>query len=44
MARRKRDAYGNILAQGFTTASAGAPDRGDFNAELSFTPASVEKG
>jgi germination protein M len=39
-----RDANGNILAQGSTMATAGAPDRGDFEAQLSFTPASVGKG
>ncbi len=41
---RLRDADGNILAQGSTMAAAGAPERGDFEAQLSFTPASVGKG
>ncbi len=41
---RLRDADGNILAQGSTMATAGAPDRGDFEAQLSFTPTSVGKG
>jgi len=41
---RLKDANGNILAQGYTTAAAGAPDRGDFNAELSYATASAGKG
>ncbi len=41
---RLKDADGKILAQGFATALAGAPDRGDFEAELKFTPSSAGKG
>jgi len=41
---RLKDANGNILAQGSTMAAAGAPDRGDFEAELSFTPVTAGKG
>jgi hypothetical protein len=41
---RLKDANGNILSQGFTQATAGAPDRGDFTAELDFTPAAAGKG
>ncbi len=33
-----KDADGNIIAQGFTTAAEGAPGRGDFEADLSFSP------
>jgi hypothetical protein len=41
---RLKDANGNILSQGFTQAAAGAPERGDFAAELAFTPAAAGKG
>ncbi len=39
-----KDADGNILAQGFTTATEGAPGRGDFTAELAFSPEAAGKG
>ncbi|KUG04008.1 hypothetical protein ASZ90_018597 [hydrocarbon metagenome] len=39
-----KDADGNILAQGFTTASEGAPGRGDFEAELAFKSEAAGKG
>lgn len=41
---RLKDANGKILAQGFTMAAAGAPERGDFEAELKFTPSATGKG
>lgn len=41
---RLKDAGGNSLASGFTTASTGAPGRGDFQGELTFTPSSPGKG
>jgi|GEM_PF-549873 len=41
---RLKDAAGNVLAQGFTTASAGAPDRGDFTSELSFDVEEAGRG
>ncbi|UWG98672.1 GerMN domain-containing protein [Dehalobacter sp. DCM] len=41
---RLKDSTGKILAQGHTMASAGAPERGDFKATLTFTPISTGKG
>ena len=41
---RLKDTNGNLIAQGFTTASEGAPGRGDFRAELTFKPAAAGKG
>lgn len=41
---RLKDGNGNILAQGSTMASAGAPERGDFEAVLNFAPSSAGKG
>ncbi|PKM77289.1 MAG: spore gernimation protein [Firmicutes bacterium HGW-Firmicutes-15] len=41
---RVRDTNGNILAEGFTTASEGAPGRGDFLGRLDFKPAGPGKG
>lgn len=41
---RVRDANANVLAQGFTTASEGAPGRGNFQGKLDFAPASPSKG
>jgi hypothetical protein len=41
---RLKDANGNMLAQGFTAANAGAPGRGDFQADLAFKPAAAGKG
>ncbi|MDD4803258.1 MAG: Gmad2 immunoglobulin-like domain-containing protein [Syntrophomonas sp.] len=41
---RLKDANGNVLNQGFATASEGAPGRGDFNAELTFKPNNPGKG
>lgn len=41
---RLRDSNGNILAQGFTMATNGAPERGEFSAELIFDSASAGKG
>ena len=41
---RLRDAEGNILGQGYTMAEAGAPERGDFEAQMSFTHSAVGKG
>jgi hypothetical protein len=35
---RLKDAGGNTLAEGFTTAEAGAPERGDFETSVAFTP------
>lgn len=35
---RLKDAAGNVLAEGFTTAAEGAPGRGDFEGELAFKP------
>lgn len=39
-----KDAKGNIIARGFTTATEGAPDRGDFEAELPFNSLAGGKG
>lgn len=40
-----KDAQGNILASGFTNASIGAPERGDYNAEIQFkSPGAGKKG
>lgn len=39
-----KDSDGKILAQGFTTATSGAPERGDFIGELAFEPTSAGKG
>ncbi len=41
---RLKDELGNILAQGHTNASIGAPGRGDFKAPLDFKPAGAGKG
>lgn len=41
---RLKDDHGNILAKGSTRAASGAPERGDFQAELSFRPSSAGKG
>ncbi|NMC28188.1 MAG: spore gernimation protein [Syntrophomonadaceae bacterium] len=41
---RLKDANGNILATGFTTATEGAPGRGDFQGEMVFVPPSAGKG
>lgn len=41
---RLKDAHGNILAKGSTRAESGAPERGDFEAEVTFTPSSSGKG
>jgi germination protein M len=41
---RLKDAAGNILAEGFTTASVGAPDRGDFEKLIAFSPSSAGAG
>ncbi len=41
---RLKDASGNVLAEGYTTASTGAPERGDFAAELVFTPGQPGSG
>lgn len=41
---RLKDTNGNILAQGFTMADSGAPDRGDFEAVLHFSPSSSGEG
>ena len=38
------DQQGAVLAQGCTTATAGAPERGDFKISLSFNPAGPGKG
>lgn len=39
-----KDTNGNILAKGSTRAAAGAPERGDFEIEINFTPSSAGKG
>jgi len=41
---RIKDDNGNMLAQGFATATEGAPGRGDFTGELAFKPAGPGKG
>lgn len=41
---RLKDDQGNILAEGFTNASQGAPERGDFNGQLAFTATGAGKG
>lgn len=41
---RLKDANGNVMAEGFTTAENGAPGRGDFEAILNFSPSSPGKG
>ncbi len=41
---RIKDASGNILAEGFTNASEGAPGRGDFQTKVGFTTAGPGKG
>ena len=42
---RLKDDQGKFLASGFTTASMGAPERGDYNAEVTFTsPGAGKKG
>lgn len=41
---RLKDKNGNILAQGSTMAAAGAPDRGDFEGKLNFSPPTAEEG
>ncbi len=41
---RLKEADGNILASGTTMAEAGAPDRGDFEVVLPFSPLSANKG
>ncbi len=41
---RLKEAGGKVLAEGHTQASAGAPERGEFSAELAFTPAEAEEG
>ncbi len=44
VAFRLKDANGNVLNQGFATASEGAPGRGDFSAEMTFKPNGSGKG
>ncbi len=39
-----KDADGEIIAQGFTTATEGAPARGEFEGELDFQPSKAGKG
>lgn len=39
-----KDSDGNVLAKGFTQASAGAPDRGDFSVEVTFTATAAGQG
>jgi len=41
---RIKDEQGTVLAQGFATASQGAPERGDFQGQLDFKPAGPGKG
>ncbi len=41
---RVRDVNGKVLAQGFATASEGAPGRGDFQGKLDFKPVGPGKG
>lgn len=41
---RLKDSAGNILAQGSTMASAGAPGRGDFSKTITFAPKSATSG
>jgi hypothetical protein len=41
---RLKDAAGNVLAEGFTTAAEGAPGRGDFEGELAFKPEGSGQG
>jgi len=42
---RLKDDQGNILASGFTNASMGAPERGDYSAEIQFkSPGAGKKG
>nr|WP_242960993.1 Gmad2 immunoglobulin-like domain-containing protein [Clostridium peptidivorans] len=41
---RLKDSNGNILAKGSTRAESGAPERGGFEAELTFKPSSAGKG
>ena len=41
---RLKDSSGTVIAQGFTTASEGAPGRGDYNGELAFTASGPGKG
>ncbi|NPV27362.1 MAG: spore gernimation protein [Firmicutes bacterium] len=41
---RLKDTSGRILAQGFTTATQGAPGRGDFQLKLDFKPTGPGKG
>lgn len=41
---RLRDSSGAVIAQGFTTASEGAPGRGDYIGELAFTTSGAGKG
>lgn len=41
---RLKDANGNILASGITNASVGAPDRGDFQTEVTFKAPAPGKG
>ena len=38
------DANGQVIASTFTTASAGAPDRGDFSKDVEFTVAEPQDG
>jgi hypothetical protein len=41
---RIRDADGEVIARTFTTASAGAPERGDFSEELEFSVGEAQDG
>ncbi len=41
---RLKDNAGQVLAQGYVTASAGAPDRGDFSKTISFSSSSPGSG
>lgn len=41
---RLRDSNGKVLVDGFTQAAIGAPDHGDFNAELAFTATGAGEG
>jgi len=41
---RLRDSSGTVIAEGFTTASEGAPGRGDYHGELAFTASGPGKG
>lgn len=41
---RLRDDTGAVLAEGFTTAASGAPERGDFETTVTFKPSPAGKG